>query len=76
MRMIGSLSKVGVWFVAVVGGANLVNGTLWLVGCSVIGTLWLWPDSLSCLDLGLETSWEGGAKIRNERFCTIISTGI
>lgn len=68
--MMGSLSRAGVWFVVVVvGGAMLVGGTLWLLGCSVVDTLWAGSGTLiGCLDLGLDTSWEGRSETRNETF--------
>lgn len=61
--MMGSLSRAGVWFV-VVGGAMLIKGVLWFVGCAVVDAPFAWPDSLTGSDLGLEASWKGGAEMR------------
>lgn len=66
--MIGLLSRAGEGFVVVeVGGATLVKGTLWLMGCSVVVTPWAEPGTLSCSALGLVTSWKGGAETRKQR---------
>lgn len=54
--MMGSLSRAGVWFVVVLGGAVLVKDMLWLVGCCVVDALRVGLDLLSCLDLDMETS--------------------
>lgn len=50
-----------------VGGATLVKGIRWLMGCSVVVTLWAELGTLSCSALGLETSWKGGAETRKQQ---------
>lgn len=48
----------------VVGGATLIKGVLWFVGCAVVDAPLTWPGSLTGSDLGLEASWKGGAEMR------------
>lgn len=63
--MTGLLSRVVVWFVVVVGGSALLNVVLRLVGCPVVGALWVEVVALTCLDLGLEPPWGAVAEKRN-----------